>query len=615
MGADTSNSKFDAKAFLLGVSSSPGVYRMLNAKGEVIYVGKARNLKNRLSSYFRGDPGAIKVRAIVSQTRSVDITFTHTEGDALILESNLIKELRPRYNVVLRDDKSYPYIFISDQDQFPRLAFHRGARNAPGQYYGPYPSAGAVRQTLQLLQKLFKVRQCEDSFFANRSRPCLQYQIKRCAAPCVGLVGPEDYRQDVAYTKLFLEGKDNQIIDALVKRMEQSSAALAFEEAARYRDQIAYIQKVKEHQYMSTERGNLDIVACRMRSGQCCVQIFFVREGRNLGNKALFPRVPKDATESDVLNAVLTQYYLGHGVPRQILVSHALDDSQLLAEVLEVHSRHRVAISNVLRGERARWMEMAKSNAEIALAAHLSSRAGMAQRIESLRELLGLEDLPKRMECFDISHTQGEATVASCVVFDSEGAVKREYRRYNIENITPGDDYGAMGQALSRRYTRLLKEGRPIPDLVFVDGGAGQLAMAEQVLEQLQLSGPRLVGVAKGPERKPGLESLLVSGRAQPINPRSDSPALHLIQQIRDESHRFALLGHRSRRARKRNRSELEDIAGLGPKRRQQLLKHFGGIQGVRKAGVEDLTQVAGISKQMAQIIYRIFHGNVAEIG
>ncbi len=597
---------FDSGAFLKTLTSRPGVYRMLDASGEVLYVGKARNLKKRVSSYFTGSDDAKKL-ALVSQIAGIEVTVTHTEGEALILENHLIKELQPRYNVLLRDDKGYPYIFLSTEQEFPRLAFHRGAKREKGRYFGPYPSVAAVRESLNLLQKLFPIRQCEDSFFRNRSRPCLQYQIERCSAPCVGLIDREGYQQHIRHAILFLEGKSHQVIDELVARMEAAAEALEFEQAARYRDQIASLRRIQERQYVSGESGDLDIVACAADGGMCCVQVFYIRNGRNLGNRAFFPQVPDGAEEADVLAAFIPQYYLDKVIPAEILISHELSDADLLEEVLGHQAGRRVAVTHHVRGERLRWVQMAVSNAKYALAARLASKAGMHSRFEALRDALGLDEAPARLECFDVSHTMGEATVASCVVFDLEGPVKSDYRRFNIEGVTPGDDYGALHQALSRRYTRLKEGEGKLPDILFIDGGRGQVNEARKVLEELQVD-VTIVGVAKGPERRAGAETLFVAGAPGLVTLPSDSPALHLIQQVRDEAHRFAIMGHRGRRQKARNTSVLETIPGMGPKRRRQLLKQFGGLREIERAGVEDLASVQGISKELAQRIYDAFH-------
>ena len=600
---------FDPREFLRHLTSRPGVYRMLGEDGEILYVGKARNLKKRLSNYFRKALDT-KTQALMNQMARIEVTVTHTESEALILENTLIKGHQPRYNVLLRDDKSYPYIHISTDQDYPRIALHRGARKGGGRYFGPYPSAHAVRESLYLLQKVFRVRQCEDSVFRNRSRPCLQYQIKRCSGPCVGLVTPEEYARDVEHTILFLEGRNDRVIAELVEHMEQAAERLEFELAALYRDRIASLRRVQERQYVSGERGDLDIVAAAVEGGAACVQIFFIRGGRNLGNKAFFPKCPAGAGEEEVLAAFAAQYYLKHEPPRLILVNRMAEgDRDWLAQALSERVGHRVEIRSRVRGERARWLEMAVRNARHALGARLASRAGMARRLEALREALGLEEAPERLECFDISHTRGEATVASCVVFDAEGPVKSAYRRFNIEGITGGDDYAAMEQALSRRYTAVQEGEGVLPDVLLIDGGKGQVAAAQRVLDELGVAGLSLIGVAKGRERRPGWETLhRPDGSSFELAP--DSAALHLIQQIRDEAHRFAISGHRQRRARARKASPLEAIPGIGPKRRQQLLRQFGGLREVARAGVEDLSKVKGISRELAQQIYDAFHGD-----
>jgi excinuclease ABC subunit C len=600
---------FDIENYLANLTPRPGVYRMLDSEGTVLYVGKARNLRKRVGSYFQRSGLGVKTRALVAQVARIEVTVTHTEGEALLLENNLIKTLRPRYNVLLRDDKSYPYVYLSTDQQYPRLAFHRGAKRGRGSYFGPYPSAGAVRESLQLLQKLFKVRQCEDSFFSNRSRPCLQYQIKRCTAPCVGYISPQEYAEDVRNTVMFLEGKDRAVIDALVARMEKASSGFDYERAAGYRDQIATLRRVQERQYVSNDRGDLDILACASDSGHACVQVFFIRNGRNLGNTVFYPRVPADSGIEEILSAFITQYYLGRTVPAELLLSHRPDDADLIEAALGEQAGHKVRLTTGVRNERARWLRLALNNAEQALAAFLNTRTGYTERLNQLQEALALEELPERMECFDISHTQGESTVASCVVFGMEGPLKSDYRRFNIQGIRPGDDYAAMDQALARRYTRLMKGEGKLPDLLFIDGGKGQVAAATRVLEELQVANVRIVGVAKGPQRKPGLETLHVPGGGRSISLAADSPALHLIQQIRDEAHRFAITGHRQRRAATRTTSALEQIAGVGPKRRQQLLKQLGGLREVARAGVDDLLTVKGINRTLAQQIYDAFHG------
>ena len=599
---------FDHKTFLNTLTSRPGVYRMMDAAGEVLYVGKARDLKRRVGSYFSRSLNQ-RIQNMVSRVSGIDVTVTHTEAEALILENTLIKSLKPRYNVLLRDDKSYPYIYLSNDD-FPRLAFHRGSRSGSGRYFGPYPSAAAVRETLRLMQKLFPVRQCEESFYRNRSRPCLQYQIKRCTAPCVDLVARSEYASDVHAATLFLEGKTSQLIDDLVLRMETAATALEFEQAAHCRDQIASLRRIQERQYVSGAHGDLDIIACASGGGVTCIQLFFVRNGRSLGNKIFYPKVPAEECDAKILDAFISQYYIGKQIPSEILVNVEPSDRPLLETVLSAERGHRVTIHHHVRRERARWLEMARQNAELALASRLASRSGMQSRLEALQTVFNLDEMPERMECFDISHTAGELTVASCVVFNQDGPLKSDYRRFNITGIEPGDDYAAMEQALSRRYTRIQSgEGR-LPDLLFIDGGKGQLKIAADTLTELAVSGVLLIGVAKGAERRPGMERLFLFGQDAPIILPASSPALHLIQQLRDEAHRFAVTGHRQRRENRNRTSTLESIQGVGPKRRQRLLKQLGGLQGVSRAGVEDLSRVEGISRVLAEQIYQTFHGD-----
>lgn len=599
---------FDAKAFLKNLTTLPGVYRMLDERGVVLYVGKARNLKQRVSSYFREHQASAKTRSLVARIHAIEVTVTHTETEALILESTLIKRFKPRYNILLRDDKGYPYIYVS-ADAFPRLSLHRGAKGAAGRYFGPYPNATAAGDTLALLQKTFRLRPCEDSFFRNRGRPCLQYQIKRCTAPCVGLIDEESYQRDLRDAILFLEGKSGQVIDGLVQRMEAAVIALEFEQAAYYRDQIGELRQVQRRQHVEGESGDLDVVACMVQGGMACVQVFVFRAGRLLGNQAFFPHLPPEEQEPDaVLGAFLAQYYLDRAIPADLLVNHEPAEAALLTQVFQERAGHRVKIIVRSRGERARWLEMACQNAEHALAARLSGRVGMHERMEALQKTLGCPFELTRLECFDISHLQGEATVASCVVFGSEGPIKSDYRRYNIDGITPGDDYAALHQALTRRYVRLRDGSERLPDVLFIDGGKGQLAQAHDVMNELGIVGIMMVGIAKGPERRPGLETLYLFEESQPIILPSDSAALHLVQQIRDEAHRFAVAGHRRRRAKGRTTSILEEIPGIGPKRRQALLGQFGGLKQLAQAGVEDIGQVDGISAELARRIYDVFH-------
>ena len=599
---------FDSKAFLNTLTALPGVYRMLDERGQALYVGKARNLKQRVSSYFRENHASVKTRSLVARIHAIEVTVTHTEVEALILESTLIKELQPRYNILLRDDKGYPYIRASSDD-FPRLSLHRGAKCAAGRYFGPYPNANAVRDTLDLLQKVFRLRSCEDPFFRSRTRPCLQYQIKRCTAPCVGRVDQAGYQRQLQDAVLFLEGRSGQVINDLAQRMDALSAELKFEEAARCRDQIVELRQIQQRQHVEGESGDLDVAACATREGVACVQVFVFRQGRLLGNRAFFPALPESEETNVILSAFLAQYYLDKVIPAEVLLSHEPAGAALLTQALQERAGRRVALTFHPRGERARWLEMAQRNAGQALAAHCASRAGMRRRLEALREALGIDHDLARLECFDISHTHGEATVAACVVFDAEGARKSDYRRYNIENIAPGDDYAAMRQALTRRYARLREENGPLPDILFVDGGKGQLTQAHEMLEELLVTGVMAVGIAKGPDRKPGLETLYLFKENRPVHLPADSAALHLVQQIRDEAHRFAITGHRQRRARTRTISALDGIAGIGPQRRQALLRQFGGLKQLAQAGVEDLSQVDGISIQLAQRIYDAFHG------
>jgi excinuclease ABC subunit C len=600
-------SAFDHKAFLATLTHRPGVYRMLDAKGEVLYVGKAKDLARRVGSYFSRASNS-RIASMVARIADIQITVTHTESEALILENHLIKEHRPRYNVLLRDDKSYPYIYLSDGD-FPRISFHRGARNKPGRFFGPYPSSGAVRETLKLLQKLFPIRQCEDSYYANRSRPCLQYQIERCTAPCVGFVTPERYARDVRDTVLFLEGKASDVVDRWVKRMEAAAEALEFEEAARLRDQIAALKSVQEKQYVAGERGDLDIVAVAVRGGMACIQLFLVRRGHNLGNKTIYPRNAEGANEKELVSAFIAQYYLDRAVPNEILVSAMPADRKVLQEALGDQAGHKVHIIDAPRGDRARWLKMAQTNAAMAVEARLASSSASQQRVDALQQALDLDEPPDRMECFDISHTQGDQTVASCVVFQGGAPLSSDYRRFNIKGIQPGDDYAAMRQALQRRYTRIQEgEGR-MPDILLIDGGKGQLSAVAGVLEDMGIHDLLLLGVAKGADRRPGLETLFLLGQDQPLILPANSPALHLVQHIRDEAHRFAITGHRQRRAKARRTSPLEEIPGIGAKRRQRLLKHFGGLQGLARAGVEDIAGVEGISRTLAQAVYVAFHG------
>ncbi len=601
---------FDPQDFLKTVPHKPGVYRMLGKAGEILYIGKAKDLRNRLASYFRGTIANSRIFSMVRQICKIEITLTATEAEALLLESNLIKQYAPRYNIRLKDGKGYPYIYISTEQAYPRIQFYRGSRKLPGQYFGPYPSAGAVSQTLHLMKKLFKARQCEDSYFANRSRPCLEYQIKRCSGSCVGLISQEDYAQSIHHAIQFLQGRTQEAISELVVKMERAAEQLNFEKAAEYRDLIESLRHISQQQYISGGNGNVDIVALHSASGIASVQVFTIRNGHNLGNLNFFPTLPSDDVDnSEVIRSFLAQYYLNHDVPSEILVSVLPDDADLLEEMLTLKQKRKVTMRKPQRGERSKWLDMALRNAEQALQMQLLSKAGMQQRLLDLQAVLVLPRLPARMECFDISHTQGEASVASCVVFGLEGAIKSEYRRYNIEGIQPGDDYAAMRQALTRRFRRLSENEGKRPDILFIDGGKGQVAQALDVLSELAISGLEVVGIAKGEGRKPGLETLIVEQNTRALSLPENSPALHLIQQIRDEAHRFAITGHRARRQKARTQSPLETIEGLGSKRRQLLLKQFGGLRAIKRASVEELAKVPGISTNLAQKIYDKFNG------
>jgi excinuclease ABC subunit C len=603
---------FDVSACLSGLTNDPGVYRMLDSRGEVIYVGKARNLRRRLASYFRSQKHLPqRTQTLISRVCAIEVTVTQNETEALILENNVIKAFRPRYNVLLRDDKSYPYIYISTHEQIPRLSFHRGAVSGKGRYFGPYPNASAVRESLGLLQQLFQIRQCEDSFFRNRTRPCLQYQIKRCTAPCVGLVDEETYRTDVNHAVMFLEGSSEKVVEELMARMDVAATRLEFERAARYRDQIATLKQIQQTQYVSGPQGDIDVVAAKSRDGLAIVEVFFVRKGQNLGNKTFFPKHVTGLDSSEILEAFLPQYYLAQSleqsIPAEILISDSVPSQELLAKVLTERSGSKVTVVCRARGERAQWLNMAMNNAELALTHQLSQCANSHARVEALCEALELTVRPQRIECFDVSHTHGEDTVTACVVFGPEGPLKSAYRRYNIRGIAPGDDYAALAQGLERRYARLHKGESLSPDLIMVDGGRGQLSQATEVLQKLGIDNIPIIGVAKGPARKVGHETIFSSRSAHPLPLEGNSPALHLIQRIRDEAHRFAVAGHRSRRARARRGSVLERISGIGAQRRRRLLREFGGLQGIASAGIADLTRVRGIGYELAQSIYEAF--------
>lgn len=601
---------FDASAFLATCSGRPGVYRMFDADARLLYVGKAKNLKKRLASYFRKSGLAPKTAALVSRIAQVETTITANETEALLLEQNLIKEWRPPYNILLRDDKSYPYVFLSD-GQFPRLGIHRGAKKAKGRYFGPYPSAGAIRESLSVLQKTFLVRQCEDSYYANRTRPCLQYQIKRCKGPCTGLVSAEEYAEDVRHSVMFLEGRSQQLGNELNAEMEKAAMDLNFEKAAELRDQIGLLRRVQDQQYIEGGSGEVDVIAAFVNPGGACVHMISVRGGRVLGSKNFFPQVGIEEDVSEVMAAFVSQYYVGNPereLPGELIVNVVHEDFEAITEALNALRGRELTISHRVRGTRARWQQLAVTNAEQALNARLANRQHMAARFDALAEVLGLDDVPQRLECYDISHSSGEATVASCVVFGPEGPIKSDYRRFNIEGVTAGDDYAAMHQALTRRYGRIRDDEGKLPDVLLVDGGKGQLNMARDVMQELGFSELTLLGVAKGVTRKAGFETLYLNDVHNEFTLKGDSPALHLIQQIRDEAHRFAITGHRARRGKARRVSSLEDVAGVGPKRRRDLLKHFGGLQELNRASVDEIAKAPGISKKLAESIYASLH-------
>ena len=608
--SELADNGFDPKAFLENLTQRPGCYQMYDAAGQLLYVGKARNLKNRVSSYFRNTGLSIKTQALVSKIANVEVTVTGSETEALLLEQNLIKSYRPPYNILLRDDKSYPYILITDGEDHPAVRFQRGKSKRKGSLFGPFPSGLAVRDSLNLLQKLFKVRQCDDTQFRNRSRPCLQYQIERCSGPCVGLVSPEDYARDVRHTKMFLEGKNPAVLSELSQQMDEAAAALEFERAAELRDQMQKLRHVQEQQFVSGQKGDADVFGCAIRPGGVCVHALFVRQGRVIGSRVYHPRVSIEEGASELLAAFVAQFYLGGGreIPASIITSEQVEDEEPLAQALSELRGAKVQLTSSVRGERAAWQRLAVTNAEQNLTAQLANKQNMYNRFLALQEALKLEEVPSRLECFDISHSSGEATVASCVVFDRNGPLKRDYRKFNIDGITGGDDYAAMHQALERRYGRLQKEEALLPDILVIDGGKGQVTQAMDVLGTLGLKEVRVIGIAKGPTRKAGFEVLIEGETGKENILQSDSLALHLLQHIRDEAHRFAITGHRARRAKARKQSLLEGIEGVGPKRRRALLNHFGSAKAVESASVEEIAKVATISKSLAETIYSALH-------
>ncbi|MGA2710169.1 MAG: excinuclease ABC subunit UvrC [Steroidobacteraceae bacterium] len=600
--------QFDAKSFVDSLPGRPGVYRMLGADGEILYVGKARNLKSRVGSYFQPSNVHPKVVALIGKTVNMEVTITNSDTEALLLELNLIKKHRPRFNIILRDDKSFPFLHFTTAHEFPALNLYRGSRKEPGRFFGPYPSAGAVRETLQQLQKLFRLRNCDDTYFANRSRPCLQYQIQRCTAPCVGLISKERYAREIDAAIKVLEGRNDEVNQDLARRMEEAAQHLEFEEAAKLRDQIANLKTVQAQQIVTADlHHDADVIAVAAGNGEYCVALMFVRAGRSLGCTTFFPKAPF-AEPHEVLAAFVAQYYLERDSPAEIIVAHDFEEMAVLEATLAERSGHRVRITSSVRGIRARWREMMQSNAEQALKMRGLARASIEANLEELREVFNLDAAPTRIECFDISHTGGTDTIASCVVFGVEGALKSEYRRFNIAGIEPGDDYAAMYQALTRRYKRVRDGEFAAPDILLIDGGKGQLAEAARVLEELQVKDVTLIGVAKGADRRPGQEQLFLLGRETPFILPPDSSALHLIQRVRDEAHRFAIAGHRRKRAKRHSESILETIPGLGPVKRRELLKQFGGLQGILRAGIDDFVQIRGLGRSLAEVIYEHLH-------
>jgi len=599
---------FDPKEYIAALPRRPGVYRMFGGGHELLYVGKARSLRDRVATYFAARNVDPKVQALVQQITAIEVTVTNSETEALLLEYNLIKEHRPRFNVVLRDDKSFPYIHLDSRHEFPRLLFYRGPRTLPGRYFGPFPSAGAVRDTLNQLQKLFRIRNCRDSFFANRTRPCLQHQIGRCSAPCVGLITAAAYAQDIEAAVKVLEGRSDEVNAELATRMEEAGARLEFERAAQVRDQLAALKRIQAQQVVTAgAERDADVLVIIGEAGEYCVSVMLVRGGRNLGTTSYFPRAAL-AEPDEALASFVMQYYADAEPPPEVLLGQALPDAAALAEALTARTGQKIEVRHPARGLAARWVELTRDNAVQALRMRHAQRAGVEEMLAELTRTLDLPEPPARLECFDISHTGGEGTVASCVVFGPEGPLKKEYRRFNITGVTPGDDYGALRQALERRYKHVRSGEVPAPDLLLIDGGAGQIAEVHGVLAELGFADLALVGVAKGPDRRPGQERLFVYGSPAAVILEPHSPALRFIQRIRDEAHRFAITGHRRKRARRYNESVLEVVPGLGPAKRRALLKHFGGLQGVMRAGVADLTQVAGIGATLARSLYDHLH-------
>ena len=590
------------------MTSNPGVYRMIDSENKVIYVGKAKNLKNRVSSYFRTNNHSTRIKRMISLIKKVDITITKSEADALLFENIQIKKYRPRYNILLRDDKSYPYIYVDTQHDFPRLSFYRGKKRKVGRLFGPYSNVYSVRDALNTLQKLFKVRQCSDSFFSNRSRPCLQHQIERCSAPCVGLIKKDEYFSDINMSMKFLDGKNNEIIEMLIKKMEDASEKQKYESAANYRDQIEALRHTCEKSPISSEKGDVDIISVFIISETACIQVFNIRNGVNFGNETFFPEIDETITESALLSIFIGQYYISKNIPKEIIINKITKDRKLLEFILTKKKTSKVTITNSVRGIRQKWVELAEKNTLSSINTKILSKKNMFNRFQALQDFLKLDELPKKLECFDISHTFGEETVASCVSFSIEGPQKKDYRKFNIQSTSIGDDYAAMKEALQRHFLRLKKNEISLPDICFIDGGIGQVNIALKVMEDLQITAVQIIGVSKGKGRKAGEETIITNLGNKKTKLEKNSLALHLIQQIRDEAHRFAITGHRKKRDKKKFKSPLEEIPGLGPKRKQILLKHFGGLQGIVKAGEDEIKKIPGINKTLAEAIYYRFH-------
>ncbi|NNE38177.1 MAG: excinuclease ABC subunit UvrC [Gammaproteobacteria bacterium] len=606
--------KQELKKFAKTLPDKPGIYQMINSSGKVIYVGKAKNLKNRVLSYFNVTQESPKTLAMINKVSDINFVVTNSEPDALLLESNLIKELRPRYNITFRDDKSYPYLYLTSKSDYPRLSFYRGSRKGPGRYFGPYPNAGASRRTLNIVQKLFKLRQCDDAFFKHRNRPCLQYQIDRCSAPCVNLISKKDYAKDIQLATLFMEGKNEKVMDSLTTQMESDAADLEYEKAAKIRNQISLLRTFNESQHIISDKGEADYIACSIESGLACVQVFIIRGGRNLGNKIFFPALKLQQQHEEVIAAFIKQHYLRANeyfdVPGQIYTSHIPDDLESIKSILSIkHAEKKIKFSFRPKGERAKIMELAQHNAALAINHKLSKKIKYQAQLEALSSILDCEETVQRIECFDISHHSGKGTMGSGVAFGASGAIKSDYRKYTLKDITPGDDYQAMEQVLRRHFLNIQKQDRPLPDVVLIDGGKGQLSKINSVFNELQLvENIKLLGIAKGPGRKPGLEKLYVPGNKSALNLDKDPSVLLLLQEIRDEAHRFAISGHRKKINRELTRTPLDEIKGIGKTRKQRLILHFGGLQGIKSASVDDIVKVPGISKDLAEKIYTRLH-------